>query len=92
MYIIIMNPNDNPQGYRGAICILDDSPYYITGEHPPTLFPTEKEAEKTIEELQKLRPKVKFETMSIEVYLAIVDPMWDHQCKWLGKMREKFAE
>jgi hypothetical protein len=92
MYIILMNPDDNPNGYKGAICIIDDSPYYVTGEQKPTLFPTEKEAEKVIKGLQKLRSKVKFEVIPIEVYLAIVDPPWENSCKWIGEMREKFAK
>jgi hypothetical protein len=92
MYLIIMNPDDNQYRYKGAICIIDDSPYYITGEQGPDLFSTEKEAEKTIKGLQKLRPKVKFEVMPIEVYLAIIDLPWESSCKWIGEMREKFAE
>ena len=92
MYLIIMNPSDNPYGYRGAICIIDNSPYCITGEQGPDLFSTEKEAEKTIKHFQKLRPKVKFEVMPVGTYLKMVDSPFENQCKWVNKMREKFPE
>jgi len=92
MYLILMNPQDNPHSYLGAICIIDDSPWYITGKQGPDLFLTDKEAEKTIKELQKLRPKVKFEVMSVGDYLAIVKSSSGYPCEWMKKMKERFAE
>jgi hypothetical protein len=87
-----MNPDDNPGGYLGAICIIDESPYYVTGETPPTLFPTEKEAEKAVKRLSKLRPKFVFEIKPIALYLVIMSPKWDDQCKWLEPMRKEYIE
>ena len=90
MFIIQMNPDDNPGGYLGAICIVNDSPYYITGESPPTLFPTEKDALKKVKELSKLRPRVEFIIQPIELYLDLMNAPWDDQCKWLKKMRKEY--
>jgi hypothetical protein len=87
-----MNPDDNPSGYLGAICIIDESPYYITGETPPTLFKTEDEAKRMIKELSRLRPKVEFQITAIELYLNLMSAPWEHQCKWLKKMRKEYIK
>lgn len=92
MFIIQMNPDDNPYGYLGAIVIMDESPYYITGEVPPTLFKTEDEAKKMVKGLARLRPKVEFEIKPIALYLTLMSPPWDNQCKWLKKMRKEYIK
>lgn len=91
MYIIVMNSADNPNGYMGAICVMDGNPWYVTGLAGPTIFPTEKGASFIIKKLSKAYSDCTFEIMPIELYLSIVDPLWPDKCEWLKPMIEKYG-
>lgn len=90
MYLILRNPNDNPNTYLGAICIIELKPWYVTSLAKPTLFPTEKAAEGVIKKLAKGRPKDELTTMPVELYLSMVDE--DQSCGWLAQMRQEQME
>ena len=90
MYLILMNQNDNPNTYLGAICIMELTPWYVTNLTKPTLFPTEKSAEGVIKKLAKGRPEDEFTVMPVELYLSMVDE--DQSCGWLAQMRQEQME
>ena len=90
MYLILMNPNDNPNTYLGAICIMELTPWYVTSLTKPTLFPTEKAAEGVIKKLAKGRLEDEFTVMPVELYLSMVDADMDNE--WLMQMRQEQME
>jgi hypothetical protein len=87
MYLIIMNPQDNPYTYAGAITIINGHPWYVTSLAKPTLFTNEKDAERTIKRLEKSRPDDSFSVVSVDLYLTMTNQDWS--CEWLRQMRQE---
>ena len=90
MYIILMNPDENTTAYRGAVCIMDGKPWYVTNLAKPTIFTKEKGADNMAEKLKKGNTDNVFVAIEVDYYLTLVGQ--DDSCRWLTQMREEQME
>jgi hypothetical protein len=90
-YLILMNPSDNPITYLGAIIIIEGRPWYVTRRSRPTLFSTEKGAESIVKRLKKAYPEYEFISMSVEMYLNVVEGN-GVRSEWLTQMKQEQME
>ncbi len=74
MYIILMNPDEyeNTKTYRGAVCIMEGKPWYVTSLAKPTIFTKEKGADGMAEKLKKGNPNDVFVAIDVDYYLTLV--------------------
>jgi hypothetical protein len=94
LYLILMNPDlSGNELYKGAVCIYDDRPYYVTSISPPTIFKTEKEAVKIKDRFQKQFPNVEFYVITIDCYLSFVEENFEKsQNSWVNQLKQEQLE
>lgn len=92
VYLILMNPDENKNSmYKGAICVMDGKPWYVTNMARPTICKSENEANKIITKLFKSYSVGKeFQVMSVESYLELVgksSDKWGNN--WINQLRQE---
>ncbi len=73
LYLILMNPNENQNSmYKGAICIMNGKPWYVTSLAKPTIYTSDKEAHKVMFKLMKEYGDNEFMTVTVDSYLTLI--------------------
>ena len=93
MYLILMNPDsfeNAHSSYRGAICIMNNKPWYMTNLARPSLFKIKGEAESKIKKLHKSYPNNEFIDVDVSLYLSVIDA--DFSNPWVNQLRQEQRE
>ena len=91
MYLILMNPNTNERStYKGAICVIDGKPWYVTNLQRPDIYASEGEANKVIRKLARFNKAVEFIVVSVGAYVNMIDD--NILSKWVAQLKMEQLE
>lgn len=90
LFLILKNPDDNRDSYyKGAICLYEGKPYYVTSIARPEIFKTESQAENVVRKFGKKTGNV-FTVISMDFYLTLLDKRGEPS--WVTQLRQEQME
>ena len=94
LHLILMNHTEQANSlYKGAICIMDGKPWYVTGVEHPTIFKDEKKANEMVGKLKEANGDKDFLAVSVDFYLMLIGKELDRwNCKWINQLRQEQLE
>lgn len=91
LFLILKNPDDNRDSYyKGAICLHEGKPFYVTSLARPEIFKTEGEANSLIKRLEK-QTGDKFMAVSVNFYLILYGKN-NREPSWIARLRQEQLE